>query len=229
MESLSSVRGALDPAEWRRVGAGIVLRSLLTVVGYGLGGLVLFGLAALLTELLLVDGGWIRVLYLPYALLGALFGANLGLSAALRRESRLVTERSSGLLGPLVDRAVDELAIPEQGVQVERLRALADLEGVAPQFESRFARAFSGFAVARVLEQAGFRAVRDQVLRAVHEAEARGETVVSQASVREAARNGLGVAFAEQLDAGWRANRSAWRLFAGLLLLSLPVLAVLFG
>lgn len=229
MESLTALRSAVDVSEWRRLATGLVLRSLLSVVGFGLGGLLLFGFVALLTELALVDGGWIRALYLPYVLLGALVGANLGLGAALRRESRAMTERTGGLLAPLVDRAVDELGVPEQGMEVERLRALAGLEGVAPEFDNRLTRWFAGFAVRRALEQAGFRAVREQMVRAADEAEARGETVVSQASVREAARHGLGVAFAEQLDVGWRANRGASRLFAGALLLSLPMLAVLFG
>lgn len=229
MEPLAALRSAIDVSDWRRAAAGLVLRGLLTVVGYGLGGLLLFGFVALLTELALVDGGWVRALYLPYLLLGALVGANLGLGAALRRESRSLTERTGVLLAPLVDRSVDELAVPEEGVAVERLRALAALEGVTPELDNRFARAFAGFAVARALEQAGFRAVREQMVRVADEAEARGETVVSQASVREAARNGLGVAFAEQLDVGWRANRGASRLVAGLLLLSLPLLAALVG
>jgi hypothetical protein len=226
MTSLLDDAGRL--AGWRGVMVGLVLRSLLAIFSYALAGLAVFAFATLLTELLLVDGGWIRVLYVPYVLLGGVVGASLGLASALRREARVLTEGSTGVLAHLADRAVGELAIPEDGVSVERLRALAELRDVVPA-GGFLTRAFAGFAVRRALEQAGFGAIRTQILRAAGEAEARDETVVSRAAVREAARNGLGVAFAEQLDLGWRANQTFSRVASLLMLLSLPALAILFG
>jgi hypothetical protein len=229
MDELAALGRTIDVAEWRRIGLGLVLRSLGRIVTYALGGFLLFGIVALLTELALVEGGWVRVLYVPYLLFGAFLGASMGLTAALRRESRRIADGSTGLLGPLVERAVDELGIPEEGIEVDRLRALAELEGVVPAFDSRIGRAFAGFAVARALDQAGMRAMREQALQAVREAEARGDRVVTAAAVRDAARTGFAAALVEQVDAGWRGNRAALRLVAALALLSLPILAGLFG
>jgi hypothetical protein len=215
--------------EWRRVVMGLVMRSLLTVIGYAFGGFFLFAFVALLTELVFVDGGWIRALYPLYLLLGALVGANFGLTKAIRREARIATEHSTGVLGLLVDRAVGEMAIPEDGIETERLRALAELEEVAPPSAGTLTRMFAGFALARVLQTAGVAALREQMLRVAREAESRGDRVVSQEAMREAARNGIAVAFADQLDVGWQANEGVTRLTSALALVSLPVLAILFG
>jgi hypothetical protein len=52
---------------------------------------------------------------------------------------------------------------------------------------------------------------------------------VTSPALREAARNGIAVALAEQLDSAWTANRGISHLVSGALLLSLPLLAVVFG
>lgn len=199
------------------------------MAAYSLGGLAAFAAVVLVTELALVGEAWVRALYLPHLALGALVGANLGIAAAARRGTDAVVERSTGLLGVLVDRAVGELAIPERGIEVERLRAMAELGGIGPAGGGAVTRGLARFAVVRALEQAGYRAIRDQFLRAVLEAEARGDALVSQASVREAARNGLSVAFAQQLERGWSANRGVSLLVSAALLASLPALALLVG
>lgn len=218
-----------DVGEWRRAATGLVVRSLLTVVGFGIGGLVLFAFVAVVTDVVLVDQGWIRALYPLYLLLGVLVGVNLGIARAIRREARRATEHSGGVLGHVVDRTVAELAIPEEGIETERLRALLDLEDVAPRSGGTFMRLFAGFAMARALRTAGVAAVREQFLRAAREAEARGDATVSQAALREAAQNATRLAFAEQLDVGWGANERFTRVSSALALVSLPVLAALFG
>jgi hypothetical protein len=133
------------------------------------------------------------------------------------------------VLGLLVDRAVGEMAIPEEGIETERLRALVELEEIAPSSTGTLTRMFAGFALARVFQAAGVAALREQMLRVAREAEARGDRVVSPEAMREAARNGIAVAFAEQLDVGWQANEGFTRLTSALAVVSLPVLAIVFG
>jgi hypothetical protein len=216
---------------WRRLVAGIVLRSLGTVVRYALGALALFLVALLVLErwLLPDSSALLAGLAVPYVLIGALAGVNLGVTAALRRESAALAAQSGWLVGPVIERALDRLAIPEDGIATARLRELAELRGLVSPGGGPLERFLAWAAIQRTLREAGMRAFCERVLEVVETAEAHGEEVIGREALETAVRNGLGELVAQQLDVGWRANRLGALALGGLALAWLPTLAIILG
>jgi hypothetical protein len=215
-----------DPG-WRRFVLGLVLRSLRTVAGYGVAALAVFIAGAVIVDRALVGDsppvpyGLLAVLYVA---LGVVAGVNLGAATALRRESATLVERSGWIVGPIVERALTQLAVPKEGIATERLRDLAELRAVARPHRG-IHRLVAAFAVRRVLEEAGVAALQARLLGLVEQAETLGHGVVGRELVEAAARDGLTAAIARQLERGWRTNRTVAIVATVAALASLPVIA----
>ena len=207
---------------------GLVVRSLRTVVGYGLGGLAVFTAAAVVVDRTLVEDdppvpyGLLAFLYVA---LGVVAGLNLGLATALQRETTALVERGGWIVGPLVEQTLTRMAVPKEGMSTARLREMAELRFVTTPHRG-FHRVLASFAVRRVLEDAGVQALQERMLGLVEQAESLGHSHVGRELIEAGARDGLAAAVARQLDVGWRSNRVVALVTAAVALASLPVLAL---